>query len=211
MNILALDTCVGACSVAIWADGRTLAALREPMVRGHQERLAEMAAEALSQAGLAPADLDRIAVTVGPGSFTGLRVGLAFAKGLALALSRPCVGVGTLEALAHGRPGFVAAVLDARRGRVYLQAFVDGRAVMAPDALDVEVAAARLAELWRGGPAQLVGSGAPLLAEVLGGAEIEAGACPDPAVVAEIAAGRAAGPAPRPLYLRAPDAKIAGA
>lgn len=211
MNILALDTCVDACSVAVWADGRVLAALSEPMTRGHQERLASMAAEALATAEMAPAGLDRIAVTVGPGSFTGLRVGLAFAKGLALALDRPCIGVGTLEAMAHGQAGFVAAALDARRGRVYLQAFADGRPVMAPDALDLEVAAARLAELWRGGPARLVGSGAPLLAEVLPGAEVVANAAPDPVGVAEIAAKRSPGAPPRPLYLRAPDAKIPGA
>lgn len=210
MNILALDTCVDACSVAVWTDGHARAAISEPMTRGHQERLAAMAAEALAQAAMAPADLDRIAVTVGPGSFTGLRVGLAFAKGLALALDRPCIGVGTLEAMAHGQAGFVAAALDARRGRVYLQAFADGRPVMAPDALEVEVAAARLAELWRGGPAQLIGSGAPLLAEVLPSAEIVADAAPDPAHIAEIAAARTPGAPPRPLYLRAPDAKIPG-
>jgi tRNA threonylcarbamoyladenosine biosynthesis protein TsaB len=211
LNILALDTCVEACSVAAWADGRTLAAISEPMVRGHQERLAPMAAEALAEAGLAPADLDRIAVTIGPGSFTGLRVGLAFAKGLALALERPLVGIGALEALAAQRgPGFVVACLDARRGRVYLQAFIDGRAVMAPDALDAEVAAARIAELWTGGPALLVGSGAPLIAAVLPGAQVEPQAVPDPAVVARLAAARAPGAPVRPLYLRAPDARIPG-
>ncbi|MDR3510134.1 MAG: tRNA (adenosine(37)-N6)-threonylcarbamoyltransferase complex dimerization subunit type 1 TsaB [Caulobacteraceae bacterium] len=210
MNILALDTCVDACSVAVWAEGQALASLSEPMVRGHQERLATMAAEALGAAQMTPAALDRIAVTVGPGSFTGLRVGLAFAKGLGLALGRPVIGVGALEAMAHGRTGFIGACVDARRGRVYLQAFADGRAVMAPDILDVDVAAARIAELWNGGPARLIGSGAPLLAQVLPAAEIEAAATPDPVAVAQIAAGREPGAAPRPLYLRAPDAKIPG-
>jgi tRNA threonylcarbamoyladenosine biosynthesis protein TsaB len=210
--ILALDTCLDACSVAAWADGRTLAVRSEPMARGHQERLAPMAAEVLADAGLAPADLDRIGVTVGPGSFTGLRVGLAFAKGLALALDRPCIGVGTLEALALGAgEGFVAAAVDARRERLYLQAFDAGRPVMAPDILDIPVAAARLAELWNGGPARLVGSGAPLVAAVLPGAEIDPLAVPDSAVIARLAAARTPGPPPRPLYLRAPDAKVAGA
>jgi tRNA threonylcarbamoyladenosine biosynthesis protein TsaB len=209
--ILALDTCVDACSVALWSDGETLAAMSEPMARGHQERLAPMAAEALSAAGLKPTALDRIAVTTGPGSFTGLRVGLAFAKGLALALDRPCIGVGTLEALALSQDtAFVATCLDARRGRVYLQAFADGRAVMAPDILDIDVAAARLAELWTGGPARIVGSGAPLVAGVLASASIDAAAVPDPAILARLASARTPGPMPRPLYLRAPDAKLPG-
>jgi tRNA threonylcarbamoyladenosine biosynthesis protein TsaB len=208
LNILALDTCVDACSVAIWSDGQALASIREPMARGHQERLATMAAEALAAAKLRPAQLDRIAATIGPGSFTGLRVGLAFAKGLALALDRPLIGVGTLEALAAPEaPAFVAACLDARRGRVYLQVFADGRPVMAPDALDVEVARARIAELWSGGPARLIGSGAALLAEVLPQAVLDPDATPDPLVVAALAAARTPPAAPpRPLYLRAPDA-----
>jgi tRNA threonylcarbamoyladenosine biosynthesis protein TsaB len=208
---LALDTCVDACSVAILAGDETLAWISEPMHRGHQERLAPMAAEALDRAGLRPAALDRIAVTVGPGSFTGLRVGLAFAKGLALALERPCIGVGTLEALALARAEpFVVACLDARRDRLYLQVFVDRRAVMAPDILDIDAAAARLAELARGGPMALVGSGAPLIAGALIGAALDAAATPDPAVLARIAADRPAGAMPRPLYLRAPDAKAPG-
>ncbi len=211
MIILALDTCVDACSVALWADGEVLTALSEPMARGHQERLAPMVAETLAAAGLKPTALGRIAVTTGPGSFTGLRVGLAFAKGLALALGRPCIGVGTLEALALGQhAAFVAACLDARRGRVYLQAFADGRAVMAPDILDIDVAAARLAELWSGGPAAIVGSGAPLVSDVLTHATIDAAAAPDPAVLARLASARTPGPMPRPLYLRAPDAKLPG-
>jgi tRNA threonylcarbamoyladenosine biosynthesis protein TsaB len=211
LNILALDTCVEACSVAVWADDRTLASISEPMQRGHQERLAPMVSEALAAAGLRPSQLDRIAVTTGPGSFTGLRVGLAFAKGLALALDRPCIGIGALEALAlSAGGGFVAACLDARRGRVYLQVFADGRAVMAPDVLDVEVAAARVAELWSGGAARLVGSGAPLIAQVLPAALVDALATPDPGVLARLAAARGPGPGPRPLYLRAPDAKVPG-
>src|ERR1700722_20702050 len=143
MNILALDTCLGACSVAVCDEDSALAAASEAMTRGHQERLAPMVREVMAKAGLDFAQLDRIGVTVGPGSFTGLRVGLAFAKGLALALDRPCIGVSVLEALgrAHARAGFVAACLDAHRGQVYLQIFIDGSAVMAPDALPVEVPA----------------------------------------------------------------------
>jgi len=211
MIILALDTCMDACSVALTEDGRALAAISEPMQRGHQERLAPMVAEVFAAAGLKPTALDRIAVTIGPGSFTGLRVGLAFAKTMALALDRPCVGIGTLEALAlSAGPGFVAACLDARRGRVYLQAFADGRAVMAPDILDIEVAAARIAELWSGGPARIAGSGAELVAGVLPGASVDVSVVPNPVVIAHLAATRDATVPPRPLYLRAPDAKLPG-
>ena len=128
--ILALDTCLGACSVAILDGDRVLAARTEPMTRGHQERIGVLAREVALEAGVKFSDLTRIAVTVGPGSFTGLRVGLAFAKGLATALSIPCVGVSTLEALAFGTPGFVAAVLDARMSQVYLQIFDGGVALI---------------------------------------------------------------------------------
>jgi tRNA threonylcarbamoyladenosine biosynthesis protein TsaB len=213
MRILALDTCLDACSSALWVDGRVIERRFEPMSRGHQERLAPQVAELMAAAGADFAGLERIAVTVGPGSFTGLRVGLAFAKGLALALDRPCIGVGVLAALAQGvaPKGFAAACLDAKRGQVYLQAFIDGRSIMAPDVLPTEIAAARLAELWSGGPATLVGSGAPLMAGVLAGAHIETPVAPDPKSVAEVAAlAQPPFPPPRPLYLRAPDAKLPG-
>ena len=210
MIVLALDTALAACSVAVTRGNAVLAAVSEPMLRGHQERLAPMVQEAMAEAGLAFAAVDRIGVTVGPGSFTGLRVGLAFAKGLGLALGRPCVGVGTLEALAASAPGpgLTAAVIDARREQVYLQAFDGGAAVMAPDALDGATAAARLAELWRGGPLRLVGPGALLLAGIAPEAVVIERAAPDPAVICALAAGRTT-PA-RPLYLRAPDAKLPG-
>ncbi len=210
MIILGLDTALAACSVAVTRDGRVLAAASEPMLRGHQERLAPMAQAVMAEAGLAFAELDRIGVTVGPGSFTGLRVGLAFAKGLGLALGKPCVGVGTLEALAASEPGpgLTAAVIDAKRNQLYLQAFESGAALMAPDALPVETAAARLAELWRGGPLRLVGPGAALLAGIAPDAVVIERAAPDPAALCALVAGRTT-PA-RPLYLRAPDAKLPG-
>lgn len=207
--ILALDTCLTACSVAI-LDGETvLAARSEAMPRGHQERLAPLVRELMIEAGVAFSDLTRIGVTVGPGSFTGLRVGLAFAKGLASALAIPCVGVGALEALAFGREGFVAAVIDARREQVYVQLFGDGVALTAPDALTAQAATARLAEVYRGGPATLIGSGARLLAETLPRATVLTPDGPDPIAVARLAQrGRDPAHPPRPLYLRAPDAKL---
>ncbi len=208
MIVLSLDTCLGACSVAVLADGVELATLSEPMTRGHQERIAPIAGEAMRAAGLPFSALDRIAVTVGPGSFTGLRVGLAFAKGLALALDRPCVGVGCLEALAAGvaGPGHRASVIDAGRGRVFLQVFDGEESISAPDSLDIETAAARLAELSHAGELTLTGPGASLLTGVIGSARLVEQAAPSPSVVARIAATAALTP-PRPLYLRAPDAK----
>lgn len=208
MIVLALDTCLAACSAAVLKDGRPLAALSEPMTRGHQERLALMVAQVMATAGLDFAALDRIGVTVGPGSFTGLRVGLAFAKGLALALGRPCIGVGTLPALAasSGVGGFQAAIVDAGRGHVYLQIFADGAPLMAPDSLTYAYAAARLAELYSGGPGALVGPGAHLLSGVLTSLAVIALPTADPVAIARLAADAAIVP-PRPLYLRAPDAK----
>jgi len=207
MIVLGLDTCLNACSVAVLDGERVLAHRREEMARGHQERLAPMAQATMADAGLAFGQLERIGATVGPGSFTGLRVGVAFAKGLASALSIPAVGVGVLEALAAEAAGLVAAVVDARRDQVYLQVFDEGHPLMAPDALPLGTAAARLAELARGRDLALVGSGAPLLAEAAPGARVLTPQGCDARIVARLAATRPATPI-RPLYLRAPDARL---
>ena len=173
-----------------------------------------MARAVMAEAGLPFTSLQRIGATVGPGSFTGLRVGVAFAKGLASALSIPAVGVGALEALAaeavaSQAGGLVAAVIDARRDQVYLQVFEAGEALMAPDVLPIGTAAARLAELAMGRPLTLVGSGAPLLADAVRGAALLTPDGCDARHVARLAAARAPTPI-RPLYLRAPDAKLPG-
>jgi tRNA threonylcarbamoyladenosine biosynthesis protein TsaB len=209
--VLALDTCLASCSTALARDGETLGWRREAMLRGHQERLAGMTGEVVKAAGLDFAAVDRIGVTVGPGSFTGLRVGLAFAKGLALALDRPCVGVTTLEALAAGVEGEGprAAVIDAGRGRVYLQTFAGEAATSGPDILFLELAIARLAEIDPSGEITLTGPGAHLLDGALPRARTVDNAAPDPRVVARLALN-APLVRPRPLYLRPPDAKAKG-
>jgi tRNA threonylcarbamoyladenosine biosynthesis protein TsaB len=207
MIVLGLDTCLSACSVAVSDGARVLAYESEVMARGHQERLAPMAERVMAQAGLAFPSLERIAVTIGPGSFTGLRVGLAFAKGLASALALPLVGIGVLEALAAEAEGLVFAVVDARRDQVYLQGFEDGRSLMAPDALELGTAAARLAEIAAGRPLTLVGSGAPLLAGFAPTARVLTPDGADARLVARLALDRTPSPA-RPLYLRAPDARL---
>lgn len=209
MIVLGLDTCLNACSVAV-LDGETvLAHASEAMARGHQERLAPMTQAVMAQAGVPFSKLQRIGATVGPGSFTGLRVGVAFAKGLGSALGIPVVGVGALEALAAEARGLVAAVIDARRDQVYIQVFDGGQPLMAPDVLPLGTAAARLAELAMGRTLTLVGSGAPLLAGAAPGAEVLTPEGCDARAVARLAAGKAPTPI-RPLYLRAPDAKLPG-
>jgi len=205
--VLGLDTCLNACSVAVLDGERVLAHASEAMARGHQERLAPMAQAVMAEAGLPFTALQRIGATVGPGSFTGLRVGVAFAKGLASALAIPAVGVGSLEALAAEASGLVAAAIDARREQVYLQLFEAGQPLMAPDVLPIGTAQARLAELAMGRPVTFVGSGAPLLAAP-SDAVLTPDGC-DARHVARLAAARPAAPI-RPLYLRAPDAKLPG-
>ena len=209
MRILAFDTCLAACSLALTVDGEVIGQQIEPMDRGHQERLAPLVAGLMTETGQAFSNLDRIAVTIGPGSFTGLRVGLAFAKGLGAALRIPVIGVGTLEALAYLVDGPTVAVMDARRGQVYLQAFQARVALSAPDALGLEAAVIRVAEVAHLGRPTLIGSGADLLAAELGSAVAVSKQRLEPAAIAALAAGRTPSP-PRPLYLRAPDAKLPG-
>jgi tRNA threonylcarbamoyladenosine biosynthesis protein TsaB len=212
MLILGLDTCLGACSAALTDGDSVLAEAAEAMTRGHQERLAPMVQALMAGAGVGFSDLDRIAVTVGPGSFTGLRVGLAFAKGLALATGRPCVGVGTLEALCASLPGDGrrAAVIDAGRGQIYLQIFEGDQPLCAPDVLPLETTAARLMELGPGHDLILVGPGAMAFGPALPVREAVEMAAPSPVAVARLGLRAALAP-PRPLYLRAPDARVKAA
>lgn len=217
MKVMVIDTALGACVAGVFAPEaasdavRALGLRRELMTKGHQERLGGLARDAAAEAGGFDG-VDRIGVTVGPGSFTGLRVGLAFALGLGAALDRPVVGISTLDALAASvaAPGLVAAVIDARRGQVYGRLFRDGAPVGEAEAWPLETARDRiLAEAGQGG-VLLVGSGATLLAETfpdLAGARIEPLAAPSPEALARLtmAADPATSP-PSPLYLRAPDA-----
>ncbi len=212
MIVLAIDTALEACSAAVVSDGLALAVRYEAMVRGHQERLAPVVADAMAEADLAFAELDRLVVTVGPGSFTGLRVGLAFAKAMALALDIPCVGVGTLEALAAGaslRATWVAAVLDARRDHVYLQTFTRGAARMEACILPIKAAAATIVELGDPADVVLVGAGAALIEDTAAAGAANSGVVQiDPLVLARLGAARTRpGHAPQPLYLRGPDAR----
>ena len=122
--LLAIDTAAPRLQLALF-DGERVELQVEDMAQGQAERLFSALDDLLARAGHAYADLDRIAVTTGPGSFTGLRIGLSAARGLGLALDLPVVGVPSLRALSLSAPhGPAAVLLDARRGEAYLQLFV---------------------------------------------------------------------------------------
>lgn len=129
MRILAFDTATAACTVAVIAEGRVRAELTLQVPRAHSVRLMPLIAQALREAGVDRRELDAIAVGVGPGSFTGLRIGLATAKGLAFALDRPVVPVSTLAAAAYGtgaQAGLVVPLLDAKRDQVFTAVYAAG-------------------------------------------------------------------------------------
>ena len=220
MNILALDTSMGACSAAVLrTDGATrgLFARQEAMTRGHAEALMPMVADAMEEAGLPFTKIDCIAATTGPGSFTGVRIAIAAARGLALVTHAKLFGTDSLTVMAKvarasgalGSGPFAVAV-DARRGMLYYGLYdeagkkLDGPLLIAPD----EVVSLLPSDLHIA-----VGSGAILLTEAGGrrGHPLKAKLSelqPSAASLAEIALESGATVAAlRPLYLRPPDAK----
>jgi tRNA threonylcarbamoyladenosine biosynthesis protein TsaB len=214
VRILAVDTALGACSVALLEDGKILAHIFEPMERGHAERLAPMVDEAMKAAKADFASLDRLAVTTGPGTFTGQRVGLAFMRGLRLVLKRPLTGITTLEAMAASAmaqtaKSKAAVIHDARREEAYLLLQQDQTTILQPAVMPFQGAVERIAAF---GPCALAGTGGEAAAEKLGPAfALSAIRQPDALWVARLAAQRpATQDAPGPLYLRAPDAKLPG-
>jgi len=127
MKLLALDTATEACSAAVWVNG-SVSACFEIAGREHTHRLLPVVTNALQQAGISYSDLDAVVCGLGPGSFAGVRIGVAFAKGVALARDLPMLGVSTLALLAQAalsEPGClpVLVAIDARLGEVYFQAF----------------------------------------------------------------------------------------
>jgi tRNA threonylcarbamoyladenosine biosynthesis protein TsaB len=170
VRVLAIETSVSQASVALIESGQLVIARESARPKQSAERLLPLIAELLSEAGWPRRSLDRIGVSVGPGSFTGLRVGIACAQGLALGLDVPLLGVSSLRAMARAvpatLPGTRCAVLDARRGEVFAGAYQPGpcaREALAPLALATDTAQARLEQLL-GTPICWIGAGLSLLA-----------------------------------------------
>lgn len=217
MRILAIDTALPAVSACVLDhDAETpIASETLAMERGHAETLLPLVERVMSKVEGGFASIDRVAVTVGPGSFTGIRIGLAAGQAIALACKAEIVGVSTLAALAAPLildpfDGVVAAAIDARHGKVYVAAFgPDGRALLPPRRVGAHEALRALGS----GPLLLVGSGAAPLAKearASGVAARIASESPSPNIEYVARLGLAAQPesAPaRPLYLKAPDAK----
>ncbi len=218
-RLLIFDTSGGACSVAVWSDGGVAAERFEAMARGQAERLLPMIEETLAEAGMAYGRLDAVGVTRGPGAFTGIRIGLAAARGLALARGIPAIGISTFEALAIRAPAGCVVAIDTKRNDLYCQLFGPGGAaagdpgILAPD----EAIALAGAE------------GVPMVADFPFSAAGEAGrgedrrpagslaGPPRAAAFASLVArryeafgkdGRAGLAMPRPLYLRPPEARL---
>ncbi len=224
MKVLAIDTATACCSVAVRVDGETAAELSTVSRRTHSVHLMALIREALTLAEMDLSRLDGLAVAVGPGSFTGLRIGISTVKGLAFAAGKSCVGVSSLEALAYAClpwPAPICALMDARKGEVYAGIFrgkgerwerIGAERVLPPEAL------LRTIE----GPHLFVGDAVPVYAdrirEILGDLAIWAPAerhYPKASIVARLAVGRLGETDPAgiaglvPHYLRASDAERA--
>lgn len=219
MNLLAIECATNACSAALWLDDAPGPHRHVPMRRGHGEALMPMVAEIMGEAGLGFADLQAIAVTTGPGAFTGIRIGLSAARGFALATGLPVVGVTTLEAIAAAQDSTnhpLLVALDSKRDDIYVQLFAsDGEPLSKPlSRMPDEIAAI----LPTAQTVALAGDRADMVLQVLADRDLpllrsRGPDLPDAAVVAQVAARRfaiepltAGAPPPTALYLRPPDA-----
>jgi tRNA threonylcarbamoyladenosine biosynthesis protein TsaB len=217
MRVLAIDTALAACSAAILDtdQGGIVASESLPMTRGHAEALIPLLGRVAAEAHMAFRDFDRVVVTTGPGSFTGLRVGIAAARGIALSVGKPAVGLSTLSAYAaphlagdDNTPVIVA--IDARHQHVFLEVFgPGGRTIIAPRLAPLREAARAAGEA----PARIVGSAAQAVADALTATDaapilVDQHGAPDIVWVARMGAALPDGQSPpKPQYLRAPDAQ----
>lgn len=203
MLILGINTAGDACEAAVVRDGAVIAVRSEPMTQGHDARLAPVVDDVMREAGVGFADLKRVAVIVGPGSFTGVRIGVAFARGLALAMDIDAVGVSSLEALDPlPQRGRVLGLLPAKRRPPdktwWAQVLADGRGAGEPfEAAEGQLSAlAREVEIVCGGLSDVADFGVPRV--------ISKPAASAAALFASSLTGDL--PPPRPIYVREPDA-----
>lgn len=215
MILLVIDTASTLCAACVWdaASGRELARSVEDIGKGHAERLMDVIGSALSASGKTYPDIASIGVSIGPGSFTGIRVGVSAARGLALALRTPAYGVTTLSAIAQEArtawPGRrIVASIDARRDELYVEDHAsDGSITFGPAIVPV----ARAGGLLAGDRPVLAGSGADVIAAGMDPTlfdRADGAATADIAFFAHlVATGQSYNSPPRPLYLRGPDAK----
>ena len=214
MLVLALDSAGSACSTALWRDGEVVARRFAVMARGQSEALIPMVQAVMAEAGCTFPQVDLLAVSVGPGAFTGIRIGLSAARALALAADKPLAGIATTEAIAAAIPKSerlghtVMVVMDSRRAELWVQLFSADLAPIGP----IQALLPEQAALAVSGPVVLAGDGAPLVAPLLPGARMAAiSGHVDAAQVAQLAAERwpDAVLAPEPLYLRPADVTLA--
>lgn len=218
MRVLAIDTALAACSVALFDTdtGQPIAVQSIEMKRGHAEALMPLMERLMKSTGVEFSAIDRIITTVGPGSFTGIRVGIAAARGLALACHKPAVGVTTLAAYSAPYLGTndnvpIVSAIDASHGNLYFHMVgAGGRVLVAPQVATLQEAIRTVAI----GLVRIVGSGATMLAgnwpsfEIPTPLLVDARPAPDITWVARL--GADADPrraVPRPFYLRPPDAR----
>jgi tRNA threonylcarbamoyladenosine biosynthesis protein TsaB len=236
LRVLAFDTSSACCSVALWQDDRLVMERAEAMVRGHSEALMPMIEGVLEDAGTAPSQIDLLAVTTGPGAFTGVRIGLAAARGLALALHRPLIGFNVFQVVLYdmmkntapeGRDNRqVLCVIDTKRQDVFLQCF-DSH--LQPQGAAQVIDYARVLDMltvWQDGPANLasrfvlLGDGGDLVRQAWTGTPqdwqaMDVMVCniqPRAAVVAEMAVAQGipqpGSALPKPVYLRPPEVRV---
>ncbi|MDV7141885.1 tRNA (adenosine(37)-N6)-threonylcarbamoyltransferase complex dimerization subunit type 1 TsaB [Tropicimonas sp. TH_r6] len=209
-TLLAFDTSGPHCAAALIRGGEILAEALEPMARGQAEALFPLLEAMLEQNALTWNDLDAIAVGIGPGNFTGIRISVAAARGLALSLGIPAIGVSNFEimAAAHAEGGNCLALLSAPRDRVYVQQLTEGTAATAPELMD-PADLASYPDLPRGGA--VIGPCAEEIARQTGGTAHPADLEQIGPRLARIAAARMSRPGfaperPSPLYVRPADA-----
>ena len=211
MIVLAIDSAAAGCGVCVWQDGRILASVQEKMERGQDSRLVPLIQETLAGTGLTFADLDRIAVTRGPGSFTGLRIGLATARGIGLAAGKPIIGVDRFSiyrAQLAARKEAILIVLESKRQELYTRYFPSyGQAqtarLMTPEEIAVQVQSHHDILIVGDAIETLRGAVDRHVFDEMATPEVET--C---ALLASVADPVDPQYLPRPLYLRAPDVTI---